>query len=388
MLHKDFKDGAQLVDPRAYKQLVERIGSSIEDGRRLAVHQINSVLVATYWCVGRWIVEFEQKGEKRAVYGESGMKRLSSDLSRKFGKGWGVNHLRDIRQFYVTYIDYKKHHALRGVSGHITESVDCDQLKKFSEHFPLSWTSYRLLMRIELSEKKAFYERESISGDWSSRQLERQIQSMLYERTALSKRKTSVIQKAHANSIVVRPEDEVKDPYVLDFLGLKDEYSESDLEDALIHHLESFLLELGAGFAFIARQKRFMAGAKHCRIDLLLYHRILRCLVLVDLKIGEFNHADAGQMNFYLNWAKREAMLPGENEPVGLILCAGKDKTYVQYALGDLSSKIFVSDYKLRLPRAEELRKEVRRGRNNFLEQQPSSSARLSETKNAKRKLG
>ena len=369
------------IQSMTYSQLVKNLSSLIEEGRRLAVRKINSALVATYWYVGRWIVEFEQKGNERAVYGEGLMKRLSSDLDHKFGKGWGVNQLRDIRQFYLTYRGHEKHHTVRGVFDF--EGAGNKQLEQFSENFPLSWSSYRLLMRIELSEKKAFYEFESLKGDWSSRQLDRQIQSMLYERTALSKRKTSVIEKAHNNPLIVRPEDEIKDPYVLDFLGIKNEYSESELEDALVHHVESFLLELGAGFAFIARQKRFIVGPKHYRIDLLLYHRILRCLVLIDLKIGEFNHADAGQMNFYLNWAKREAVLPGENDPVGIILCAGKDKTYVQYALGGLSNKIFVSNYKLQLPKAEELRKEVRRGRNLFLERQPSLRPGASETEKA-----
>lgn len=364
------------IEEQSYKELIERIGFSIEGGRQLAVRKINSVLVATYWSVGRWIVEFEQKGKERAIYGEGLMKKLSADLSRKFGKGWGVNQLRDIRQFYLIYREHEKHHTLCGVSTPIQGNVNYEQLEKFSSNFPLSWSNYRLLMRFELPEKKVFYEREALRGGWSFRQLDRQIQSMLYERTALSKRKTSVIEKAHAHPIIIRPEDEIKDPYVLDFLGLRDEYSESDLEDALIQHLEEFLLELGVGFAFIARQKQFEVGGNRYRIDLMLYHRIFKRLVLIDLKVGTFHHGDAGQINFYLNWAKQNAKLDGENDPIGLILCAGKNESHVEYALGGMSNQIFVSEYKLNLPKPKELRRVLQKGRDLFFERQKLSEGR------------
>ncbi len=347
-----------------YRELINRIGVSIEEGRRLAARRINSILVATYWCVGHWMVKFEQSGQERAGYGEGLLAKLSADLTKKFGHGWSVNHLQNIRQFYLTHPNFEKYYTVCSIFK--SNEADLD-LKKFSEHFLLAWSSYRLLMRLESPEKKTFYEYEALKGDWSSRQLDRQIQSMLYERTALSKRKESVIEKAHKNPITIKPEDEIKDPYVLDFLGLKDEYSESELEDALIHHLERFLLELGVGFTFAARQKRFMVGGNHYRIDLLLYHRVLRCLVLIDLKIGDFTHADAGQMNFYLNWAKHEAKLEGENDPVGIVLCSGKDRSYVQYALGGMANKIFVSKYQINLPRLEDLRHEIDQTKKQFL---------------------
>jgi predicted nuclease of restriction endonuclease-like (RecB) superfamily len=191
---------------------------------------------------------------------------------------------------------------------------------------------------------------------------------MLYDRTALSKRKVSVIEKAHKNLIILKPEDEIKDPYILEFLGLKDEYSESQLEEALIIHLEKFLLELGTGFTFVARQKRITIEGRHFRIDLLLYHRALRCLVAIDLKIGEFDHADAGQMNLYLNYLKDKEKLPDENDPIGLILCTDKNKTIAEYALGGMNNRIFASKYKLQLPDPEVIRSEIENERNRLWE--------------------
>jgi predicted nuclease of restriction endonuclease-like (RecB) superfamily len=223
-------------------------------------------------------------------------------------------------------------------------------------------------MRLDESTKREFYESECIRGNWSVRQFDRQIQSMLYERTALSKRKLAVIDKAHEKPVILTPEDEIKDPYVLEFLGLKDEYSELQLEEALIKHLELFLLELGAGFTFVARQKRISLEGSHFRLDLLLYHRILRCLVAIDLKIGEFSHADAGQMNLYLNYLKDREKLPDENDPVGLILCSDKRQTVVEYALGGMTNKIFASKYKIQLPDPEVLKTEIERERQRLLE--------------------
>jgi len=223
-------------------------------------------------------------------------------------------------------------------------------------------------MRLDEPFKREFYETECIRGNWSVRQLDRQIQSMLYERTALSKRKMAVIARAHEKPITLKPEDEIKDPYVLEFLGLKDEYSESQLEEALIKHLEYFLLELGIGFTFVARQKRITLEGSHYRLDLLLYHRILRCLVAIDLKIGEFTHVDAGQMNLYVNYLKDREKLPEENDPVGLILCADKKKTVVEYALGGMSNRIFASKYKLQLPDPEVLKAEIEHEKQRLIE--------------------
>ncbi|MCL4490931.1 MAG: PDDEXK nuclease domain-containing protein, partial [Nitrospirae bacterium] len=231
-----------------------------------------------------------------------------------------------------------------------------------------SWSHYRLLMRLDESHQREFYEAECKRGNWSVRQLDRQIQSMLYERTALSKRKSAVIAKAHEKPVVLKPEDEIKDPYVLEFLGLKDEYSESQLEEVLIQYLERFLLELGTGFTFVARQKRITLEGRHYHIDLLLYHRILRCLVAVDLKIGELTHADAGQMNLYINYLKDREKLPEENEPIGIILCTDKKRTIVEYALGGISNKIFASKYRLQLPDPAVLKTEIEHERRRLVE--------------------
>lgn len=376
-----------LSKKHTYSTLVTDLASLIDQGRRTAVRYVNTALVATYWLVGRRVVEYEQEGKERAEYGEALLKRLSGDLTKQFGKGWGEPHLRAIRQFYLIYGDIEKRYTLCSESGKPDETnirhTPCIELSPsqilpsklqtlsvefFNTLFPLSWSHYRLLMRLDEPFKRELYESECIRGNWSVRQLDRQIQSMLYERTALSKRKLAVIAKAHEKPIVLKPEDEIKDPYILEFLGLKDEYSESQLEEALIRHIEHFLLELGIGFTFIARQKRITLEGSHYRLDLLLYHRILRCLVAIDLKIGEFTHADAGQMNLYVNYLKDKERLPDENDPIGIILCTDKKKTVIEYALGGMNNKIFASKYKLQLPDPEVLKTEIEHERQRLVE--------------------
>jgi len=370
-----------------YSTLINDLSSLIEQGRKAAVRYVNTALVATYWLIGRRIVEYEQKGKERAEYGEALLKRLSDDLTKQFSKGWGEPHLRAVRQFYLIYRDIEKRYTLCSESVKPAETrirhtpyselipskllptnLQTMSVESFNMLFPLSWSHYRLLMRLDEPFKGDFYEAECIRRNWSVRQLDRQIQSMLYERTALSKRKLAIIAKAHEKPIILKPEDEIKDPYILEFLGLKDEYSESQLEEALIRHLEHFLLELGIGFTFVARQKRITLKGSHYRLDLLLYHRILRCLVAIDLKIGEFTHADAGQMNLYINYLKDIEKLPEENDPVGIILCTDKKKTVVEYALGGINNKIFASKYKLRLPDPEILKSEIEHERKRLFE--------------------
>ncbi|OQY11684.1 MAG: hypothetical protein B6I31_04470 [Desulfobacteraceae bacterium 4572_19] len=232
--------------------------------------------------------------------------------------------------------------------------------------FPLSWSHYvNLIKRCDSSEKREFYESEALRGGWSVRQLSRQISSQFYERTLLSRNKAAMLNKGSIpeHDDITSPEEEIKDPFVLEFLGLKDEYSESDLEDALIHHLETFLLELGSDFAFIARQKRLRIGNKWYRVDLVFFHRKLRCLVLIDLKIGEFTHADAGQMHLYCNYASKHWTQQEENPPVGLILCAEKDHAVAEYALEALPNKILASEYQLVLPNEKELVAELMKTR-------------------------
>jgi predicted nuclease of restriction endonuclease-like (RecB) superfamily len=368
------------VKKEPYSALITDLASLIEQGRTAAVRYVNTALVTTYWLIGRRIVEYEQKGKERAEYGEALMERISKDLSTQFGKGFSERNLELMRKLYLSYpisqtvsaksLSVEKTQTL---SAELSISQTVSGVSETLVHkFPLSWSHYCLLMRLDESFKREFYESECIKGNWSVRQLDRQIQSMLYERTALSKRKLAVINKAHEKPIVLKPEDEIKDPYILEFLGLKDEYSESQLEDALIRHLEHFLLELGTGFTFVARQRRITLEGTHYRLDLLFYHRVLKCLVAIDLKIGKFSHADAGQMNLYLNYLKDKEILPEENDPIGLILCTDKKKTVVEYALGGMSNRIFASKYKLQLPDPEVLKAEIEHEKQRLLEMKVS----------------
>jgi len=396
----------KVTKPPAYSSLITDLSSLIEQGRKTAVRYVNTALATTYWLIGRRIVEYEQKGEKRAEYGETLLKRLAADLTKRFGKGFGYINLNLMRQFYLTYPPQKilqtvSEESIKDNKGQMTSaklstilqtpskvlprliksqtafvrsqkrqtpSSQSEISPTLSAKFSLSWSHYCLLMRLDEPFKREFYEAECTRGNWSVRQLDRQIQSMLYERTALSKRKLAVIDKAHEKPIILKPEDEIKDPYILEFLGLKDEYSESRLEEALIRHLENFLLELGIGFTFVARQKRITLEGSHYRLDLLFYHRILKCLIAIDLKIGEFSHADAGQMNLYLNYLKDREKLPDENDPVGLILCTDKKTTVVEYALGGMNNKIFASKYKLQLPDPALLKTEIEHEKQRLLE--------------------
>jgi predicted nuclease of restriction endonuclease-like (RecB) superfamily len=368
------------IKGETYSALITDLASLIEQGRTAAVRYVNTALVTTYWLIGRRIVEYEQKGKQRAEYGEALMERISKDLSTQFGKGFSERNLELMRKLYLSY-PISQTVSAKSLSAEKTQTLSAElsisqTVSGVSEtlvhKFPLSWSHYCLLMRLDEPFKREFYESECIKGNWSVRQLDRQIQSMLYERTALSKRKLAVINKAHEKPIVLKPEDEIKDPYILEFLGLKDEYSESQLEDALIRHLEHFLLELGTGFTFVARQRRITLEGTHYRLDLLFYHRVLKCLVAIDLKIGKFSHADAGQMNLYLNYLKDKEILPEENDPIGLILCTDKKKTVVEYALGGMSNRIFASKYKLQLPDPEVLKAEIEHEKQRLLEMKVS----------------
>lgn len=239
------------------------------------------------------------------------------------------------------------------------------RLTELTEAFPLPWSHYARLLSLKSDHARRFYQAEALRGGWSSRQLDRQIAAQLYERTGLSRNKIAMLRGAERSvpEDEVTPEDEIKSPYVLEFLGLKDEYSESELEEALIQHLEQFLSELGHGFCFVARQRRLRVGNEWYRLDLLFFHRRLRCLVLIDLKVGKFTHADAGQMHLYCNYAREHWMEPGENPPVGLILCAEKDAAVARYALEGLSNKVLASEYKVILPKEKLLEAELEKTR-------------------------
>lgn len=337
---------------KTYRALLAGVVSLLEEARRNSVRAVNTLMTATYWEIGRRIVEFEQGGQQRALYGSAQLELLSEDLTRRFGRGFSVDNLENMRRFYLAY-------KSRSISE--TPSRKSSSLPATSDLFPLPWSHYVSLLSVEDPHARAFYEAEALRGGWSVRQLERQISTRFYERTALSRDKAAMRRQGSRALPGEKPgvEDELKDPFVLEFLGLKDEYSESALEEALIRHLENFLLELGTDFTFVARQKRLRIGREWYRIDLLFYHRRLRCLVVIDLKVGKFTHADAGQMNMYLNYAREHWTHEDENPPVGLVLCSKGDRAVAHYSLGNLNHKILAAEYRLALPDEKELVEEI-----------------------------
>ena len=341
-----------------YDSILTDVTGLLESARRGAARAVNTFMTVTYWEIGRRIVQWEQGGELRADYGEYLMDRLSADLSVRYGRGFSRRGVYQMRAFYLAYpaISQTLPSKLAGKaelsSAPGTQIVQTLSAQFVSSPFPLTWSHYVRLLAVKNELARKFYESEALRGGWSFRQLDRQIDSLYYERTALSKNKAAMLAKGRKPSPgdVVTPEEEIKDPLVLEFLELKDEYSETQLEEALIRHLESFLLELGDDFAFLGRQRRLRIGDQWFRVDLLFFHRRLKCLIVIDLKTGKFTHADAGQMHLYLNYAADHWTKPGENPPVGLILCAQKDAAIVHYALENLPNKVLAAEYKMKLP--------------------------------------
>lgn len=360
------------ISSAEYSGIHGDIVALLEHGRRAAARSVNALMTATYWEIGRRIVEFSQGGEGRAAYGQTLLERLSADLTARFGRGFGVDNLELMRMFYQTYPPAAISESLIRKStpaGHprISEPAirkfDFDQL---ANTFQLSWTHYIHLMRRTRSvEERAFYEAEALRGGWSVRQLDRQISSQFHTRAMLSKNRPAMLQKSGKAQPgdLVTAEEAIKDPYVLEFLDLKDEYSESQLEEALVHRLEDFLLELGGDFTFVGRQRRLRIGESWFRVDLLFFHRRLRCLVIVDLKLTELNHADVGQMHMYCNYAREHWTLPGENPPVGLILCARTNAAVARYALEGLPNKVLAAEYHMVLPDEKLLAEELAKTR-------------------------
>lgn len=317
--------------------LIDRISQIVEKSKKTIVRSLNQTMLETYWQIGKEIIQEEQKGQHRAEYGKEIIKNLSSHLSNVYGKGYDARNLWFMRQFYLVYPNMN---ALRS---------------------QLSWTHYRILMRIDDASKRSFYELECTSNNWSTRELERQKNSLLFERLALSKDKDGILALAREGQVISTPEDIVKDPYVLEFLGLpeNEKLQEKELESALLKHLQQFLLELGKGFSFVARQKRITLDGAHFYIDLVFYNYLLKCFVLIDLKMGELAHQDIGQMQMYVNYYQRELKPENDNNPVGIILCADKKDTVVKYTLPEDNQQIFASRYQLYLPTEEELRQEI-----------------------------
>jgi len=367
-MKKKLKPKPEKLDAQ-YESIFGDVSKIIEAARRSAVRSVNTVMTAAYWLIGHRIVEFEQAGRRRAEYGTALIERLTTDLTQRFGRGFSRQNIQQMRLFYLSYPpdqirqQNQRQTICQTPSGKFeTPSTEFD-LGRLAAAFPLPWSAYVRLLSVRNENARAFYETEALRGGWSVRQLDRQINSQFYERTALSKNKAAMLKKA-AKALpedIVTPEQEIKDPYVLEFLGLKDEYSETDLEEALIHHLETFLLELGGDFCFVGRQKRLRIGDEWYRVDLIFFHRKLRCLVIIDLKIGRFTHADAGQMHLYLNYAREHWTHEGENPPVGLILCARKDEAVARYALEGLPNKVMAAEYRTALPDEKTLAAEIRR---------------------------
>lgn len=362
-----------------YDSIVSELSDLIESARRVSARSVNAVMTASYWEIGRRIVESEQRGKKRAGYGEALLERLAADLTAKFGRGFGARNLWLMRRFFVHWPEDQILQTVSAESQSVnqgslksseivqTSSAESSfkRLKQLVRYFPLPWSHYVRLMGISSGEARRFYETEALRCGWSVRQLDRQISSQFYERTALSRNKVSMLKKAGKAKPgdLLTPEEEIKDPFVLEFLGLRDEYSESDLEEALILHLEAFLLELGGDFAFVARQRRLRIGDEWYRVDLLFFHRKLRSLVVIDLKLGRFTHADVGQMHLYLNYAKEHWVHEAENPPVGVILCAQKDEAVAHYALEGLPNKVLAREYMTVLPSEESLAQEIEKAR-------------------------
>jgi predicted nuclease of restriction endonuclease-like (RecB) superfamily len=413
---KKNKPASSATNPE-YAGLVSDVSELLETARRASVRTVNAFMTATYWEVGRRIVEFEQGGEKRAEYGAELLDRLAADLNSRFGRGFSRRNLQSMRQFYsfipteqiwqtlsakssfsqirttpslefdksaiaqtvsakseaaqiCSIVSGKPADVIRSTPSSISQTPSGESspfaLADLARAFPLPWSHYVLLIsRNRSPEAFAFYQAEALRGGWSVRQLQRQMDSQFYERTALSRNKAAMLARGSKPQPgdAVSADEEIRHPLVLEFLGLRDEYSETDLEAALIRHLETFLLELGNDFAFIGRQRRLRIDDEWYRVDLLFFHRHLRCLVIFDLKLGRFTHADAGQMHVYLNYAREHWTQRGENPPVGVILCSRKSEALVRYATDALPNKMLVREYLTALPDEKVLAAELEKTR-------------------------
>ena len=331
---------------------LESVAEVLTQARENAKTAVNLSMVYAYFEIGRMIVEEEQHGANRAAYGTKLLKELSAYLTEKYGKGFSVGNLKNIRQFYKVY-----------ANDQIGETVfsQFQNLPAVStgRKFFLSWSHYLKIMRITNIDERHFYEIEAVKNDWSLSELKRQYNSSLYERLALSTDKEKVYRLSTEGQMVETPSDAVKDPYVLEFLGLPElpSYSETELESRIIDHLQQFLLELGTGFAFIGRQERFTFNEEHFMVDLVFYNRLLRCFVLFDLKIGELKHQDIGQMQMYVHYYDRKVKLPDENPTIGIVLCKDKNNAIVEMTLPEDNAQIFASKYETVVPSKESLQK-------------------------------
>ena len=405
------KKPATQPKPAAYPKLITGIGTLLEESRRSVVRAANCFMTATYWEIGRRIVEFEQGGKRRAEYGDELLERLSRDLTQRHGRGFGAVNLSHMKRFYLSWpteeifqtlseesrpgsgfeifqtvseksgnpqilptvsdesaeeqiwqtLSAKSRVPISATLSRISSADTLPLLRALAARFPLPWSHYVKLLTVKDEKARRFYEEEALRGGWSVRQLDRQIGSLFYERTLLSKDKAAMLRKGSKPQTgdALTVDEAVRDPLVLEFLNLKDEYSESDLEDALVRHLEAFLLELGGDFTFVGRQRRLRVGGTWYRVDLIFFHRRLRCLVIIDLKLGTLDHADAGQMHLYLSYAREHWTHEGENPPVGIILCSSADASLAHYTLDTLPNKVMAREYQLALPAVKKLEAEL-----------------------------
>ncbi len=369
-----------------YTAVLKGLATLVDQARQVSARAVNTVMTATYWEMGRRIVEHEQGGKRRAGYGDELLERLSKDLGERFGRGFSRRNIEQMRAFFLTWpipqtvsalldggrlkhpikAPGKKAQTVSAVfkKAGKARAVELENplMQALSEAFPLPWSHYVRLLTVEDDGARSFYEKEALLNGWSVRQLDRQVATRYYERTGASHRKRTTAAK-NALPATGRIEEAMQEPYILEFLDLKDEYSESDLEAALVGQLEHFLLELGSDFAFVGRQRRLRVGKEWYRIDLLFFHRRLRCLVIIDLKVGRFTHADAGQMNLYLNYAAEHWTHAEENPPVGLILCTERDDAVARYSLGGLPNSVLAREYRIALPKEKKLEEVVAKAR-------------------------
>ena len=333
------KNNITIIHNADYDSLLCNIGSELRRGRERAVSAVNAAMVETYWHIGQYIVEFEQNGNEKAEYGSLLLHQLSKDLTDRYGSGFSISNVYRMRELYIEY------------------PIFATVSRK------LTWSHYVELLKIDDSLERSFYEKQTEIEQWGVRELKRQIKSMLFHRLALSTDKEEVMRLAKDGQIIERPEDILREPYVFEFTGLPQlpVYTEGDLEQALVDNLSLFFLELGKGFTYVGRQQKMTIGGRSYKVDLVFYHRILKCFVLIDLKQGEVTHEDIGQMNFYLNYYREEMNTEGDTEPIGIVLGAFQDKMVMHYALQNISSQVFVSRYQLYLPNREQLEAEFSR---------------------------
>lgn len=333
----------------AKDSLFKNIKALLHNARSQVIKTINSAMVNTYFEIGRLIVEHEQKGNVKAEYGAETLKTLSKQLSNEFGKGFSLRNIETMRKFYLTYQKTQ------------TLSAELEKGQISSAKFTLSWSHYVFLIRLDARERN-FYEIEATQNNWSLRELKRQFNTALFDRLRLSKDKDWIKALNEKGQIITKPHDAVKDPYILEFLGLKEDasYSESELEQAIIDKIEHFLLELGKGFAFIGRQKRFTFDEQHFFVDLVFYNRLLKCFVLIDLKIGDLKHQDLGQIQMYVNYYDRFVKTEKENPTIGIVLCKDKNDSVVEITLPKNNKQVFASQYQTYLPTKEEFQAQIK----------------------------